>query len=96
MKIVLLLTSRGWKYKLRASRVAPGSYYVCLRSLDGAALNPSAITGSFPSLDAIIENAEPIYRQLSAMREANSAAVASLPPRETTLNHSAEFSNSNP
>ena len=91
MKIVLLLTDRSWEYKLRATRCEPGKFFVSLRGLDGEALTPTAITGSFPSLDLIVEHAATIYLQLVAMREANAAAGAQCAnAHEVTINHSAE------
>jgi len=93
MKIRLILTDRAWEYRMNILPQQPGCYYVGLRGLDGAALEPAVFTGTFPSLDQIVANAHEIYLRLVAMREANAAATAQqTTPHETTLHHSAEFS----
>ena len=69
MKIRLIIQDRTWEYQLRAKRQQPGCYYVELCDLAGGSLKPAVFTGSFATLDQIVEEAPGIMLQLVGMRE---------------------------
>lgn len=83
MKLRLILEDRAWEYSLRVRQQVPGKYYVELCSLNGARLAPAVFTGSFRSLDLIIDAAPALYLQLDAMRQSAdrpiTAAMLELP-----------------
>lgn len=92
MRIRVILEARGWDGRLHLIQELPGRYAVEKRDLNGAKLKPNAITGSFPSIDFIIENAEVIYLQLTAMIEANKASsLANTHNHEITTAHACQI-----
>lgn len=90
MKVRIIIEDQGWNYRLHVSAFRPGRYSVTLRNNDGARIEHAPSLGAY-TFDEVIARAREIYTQLVAMLDSNKAAGASESARETSLNHSAEF-----
>jgi hypothetical protein len=66
MKVRLIITARGWAYKLHARRDDQGEYYVHLADQGGQPLKHGPILGIFQGLDLVVRQAPEIYAALLA------------------------------
>lgn len=79
MKTRLIISDRGWAFKVHAKPADGGRYFAYLGDQGGQPVKPGFIVGAFESLDQIVANAPQIYRQLHAHHTSgtNTAAAAS-------------------